>query len=366
MLEIPASLLPADGRFGCGPAKVRRAAVQAVAQSPLMGTSHRQAPVRELVGRIRDEIAQLYQLPEGYEVLLGNGGSTLVWDAAVAGLIRERSGHAVCGEFSQKFASAAAAAPHLAEPVVTAYEAGTAGLPEPSEDVDVYAWAHNETSTGAATPVRRIDGSDALVVVDGTSAAGGMELDASQVDFYYFAPQKNLGSDGGLWLSLASPAAIERIEELAPQRWIPATLSLREALTNSRQQQTLNTPALATLIMLESQLAWLLDTGGLAGAAQRCRDNASVIYGWADQRPEATCFVADPEHRSPVVATIDLDASVDAAQVAATLRSNGIVDVEPYRKLGRNQLRIALFTTIDTADLRALTRCIDFVLDAGA
>jgi phosphoserine aminotransferase len=366
-LQIPADLLPADGRFGCGPAKIRPEAVAALAGrgAALLGTSHRQAPVKQLVGSVRARTAALFDLPDGYEVVLGNGGSTTFWDVAVSSLVERRSAHASFGEFSAKFAAAAAAAPHLAEPAVVTAPVGSVALPEPVAGADVYAWAHNETSTGALAPVHRIAGADegALVVVDGTSAAGGVRVDVGETDVYYFAPQKSLGSEGGLWLALLSPAAVERVERIAASgRWIPESLSLRTALTNSRQDQTLNTPAIATLFLLDDQLGWLLDQGGLEFAARRTADSAGRIYGWADASDHATPFVADPAHRSPVVATIDFE-GVDAAAVAATLRANGVVDTEPYRKLGRNQLRVGLFPNVEPDDVSRLTRCVDWVVE---
>jgi phosphoserine aminotransferase len=365
-LQIPADLLPSDGRFGCGPAKIRPDAVAALASrgAALLGTSHRQAPVKQLVGSVRARTAALFDLPDGYEVVLGNGGSTTFWDVAVSSLVERRSAHASFGEFSAKFAAAAAAAPHLAEPAVVTAPVGSVALPEAVSGADVYAWAPNETSTGALAPVHRIPGTDegALVVIDGTSAAGGVPVDIGETDVYYFAPQKSLGSEGGLWIALLSPAAVERVERIAASdRWIPESLSLRTALTNSRQDQTLNTPAIATLFLLDDQLGWLLDQGGLAFAARRTADSASRIYGWADASPHATPFVADPAHRSPVVATVDFT-GVDAAAIAATLRSNGVVDTEPYRKLGRNQLRVGLFPNVEPDDVSRLTRCVDWVV----
>ena len=365
-LEIPAELLPSDGRFGCGPAKIRDEAVTALATrgAALLGTSHRQAPVRQLVGSVRSRLAALFGLPEGYEVVLGNGGSTTFWDVAVCSLVERRSAHASFGEFSAKFAAAAAAAPHLAEPHVVTAAAGSVAVPTAVPGADVYAWAHNETSTGALAPVHRVAGADegALVVVDGTSAAGGVEVDVAATGVYYFAPQKSLGSEGGLWLALLSPAAVERTERIAAtDRWVPESLSLATALANSRLDQTLNTPAIATLFLMRDQLRWLQGRGGLAGAAARTADSASRIYPWAERSPYATPFVSDPAHRSPVVATIDFD-GVDAAQLAAALRANGVVDTEPYRKLGRNQLRVGMFPAVDPDDVTALTACIEHVV----
>ncbi|WP_375423469.1 phosphoserine transaminase [uncultured Friedmanniella sp.] len=366
-LRIPADLLPSDGRFGCGPAKIRDASVAALAGrgAALLGTSHRQAPVRNLVASVRSRLAELFAVPDGYEVVLGNGGSTTFWDVAVSSLVERQSAHASFGEFSAKFAAAAAAAPFLAEPTVTTAPVGAVALPEAVAGADVYAWAHNETSTGALAPVRRIEGADegALVVVDGTSAAGGVAVDVSATDVYYFAPQKSLGSEGGLWIALLSPAALERVGRIAASdRWIPESLSLQVALTNSRLDQTLNTPALATLFLLEDQLGWLLDQGGLAFAARRTADSASRIYPWADASPYAVPFVTAPAYRSPVVATIDFE-GVDAKVIAATLRANGVVDTEPYRKLGRNQLRIGMFPNVEPDDVSRLTRCVDWVIE---
>jgi phosphoserine aminotransferase len=367
-IEIPADLLPRDGRFGSGPSKVRPEqvdAVRAVAET-LMGTSHRQAPVRSLVGRVRSGLSQLFSLPEGYEVVLGNGGSTLFWDVATAGLVRQRSQHLTFGEFSAKFAACTAAAPFLADPSVIAALPGSRSAPLAESGVDAYCWPHNETSTGVAAPVHRVDGAadDALVLIDATSGAGGIAVDVSACDAYYFAPQKAFASDGGLWIALLSPAAVERAEQLAAgDRWIPESLSLTTAITNSRLDQTYNTPALATLVMLAEQVDWMLAGGGLPFAAGRSAESSAHLYGWAEQHPLATPFVADPDHRSPVVGTIDLDDSVDAMAVAATLRANGVVDTEPYRKLGRNQLRVAMFPAIDPDDVRALTACIDHVLE---
>lgn len=364
-IEIPPLLLPRDGRFGCGPAKVRPAAVEALLDSAptLLGTSHRQEPVKDLVHRVRAGLSTLYGLPEGYQVVIGNGGASTFWDIAVSSLIEQRSAHGVFGEFSAKFAKAAAAAPHLADPVIFDSPPGTARVPEASEGVDVYAWAHNETSTGALAPVHRIGGDEALVVIDGTSAAGGVGVDLAETDVYYFAPQKGFASDGGLWLAFLSPRAIERMERIAASgRWIPEMLSLKRAYDNSVQDQTLNTPAICTLFLMAEQLSWLLENGGMAFAEQRTRASALRLYRWALANPLTTPFVADPEQRSPVVGTIDFDESVDAARLASVLRANGVVDTEPYRKLGRNQLRIGLFPAIDPEDVTALTHCIDWVL----
>jgi phosphoserine aminotransferase len=366
-VQIPADLKPADGRFGCGPSKVRPEALAALAErAELMGTSHRQAPVRDLVGRVREGLGELFSLPAGYEVALGNGGTTAFWDAATAWLVRERALHLTYGEFSTKFAMATAAAPFLADPIVVEAEPGDA--PEPLADpaADAIAWAHNETSTGVMVPVRRPPSSgDALVLVDGTSGAGGLPLDPAEADAYYFAPQKAFGADGGLWLALLSPAAIERIGQLdgVTDRWQPAFLSLQTALENSRKEQTYNTPALATLLLLADQIEWMLAGGGLEWCVERTRASSGHLYTWAEAAELATPFVADSSKRSLVVGTIDFADSVDAAALAATLRANGIVDVEPYRKLGRNQLRIGMFPAVEPADVEALTACIDWVIE---
>jgi phosphoserine aminotransferase len=366
-VQIPAELKPADGRFGCGPSRVRPEALARLAErSDLIGTSHRQAPVRDLVGRIRDGLDELFALPDGYEVALGNGGTTAFWDAAAAWLVREQALHLSYGEFSAKFAKVTAGAPFLADPVVI--EAGPGDAPEPASDpaVDAIAWAHNETSTGVMVEVRRPKGAgEALVLVDGTSGAGGLPLDASQADAYYLAPQKALGAEGGLWLALLSPAAIERIEQLdgATDRWQPAFLSLQTALENSRKNQTYNTPALATLLLLADQVEWMLAGGGLDWCVQRTTASSSHLYGWAEAAEFAAPFVVDPAKRSLVVGTIDFAESVDAAALAAGLRANGIVDVEPYRKLGRNQLRVGMFPAVEPADVEALTACIDWTVE---
>lgn len=365
-LVIPSDLLPADGRFGCGPSKVRSEQLAHLeAEGPrLLGTSHRQAPVKQLVGRVRTGITELFALPEGYEVVLGNGGSTAFWDAAASGLIDRRAQLCSFGEFGAKFAKAAGA-PWLEAPDVRTAEAGTRSDPEAVEGVDVYAWPHNETSTGVMAPVRRVEGdAGALTVIDATSAAGGVAVDPSEFDVYYFAPQKNFASDGGLWFALFSPAAIERVERLAASdRYIPEFLSLQNAIDNSRLDQTLNTPALATLLLLENQLEWMNGSGGLAWADARTRESSTVLYDWAARSAVATPFVADAADRSQVVVTIDFDESTDAARIASILRENGVVDTEPYRKLGRNQLRVATFTAIEPDDVRALTASIDYVLE---
>ncbi len=365
--QIPTELKPADGRFGCGPSKVRPEALEKLAaQSALMGTSHRQAPVRDLVGRVRSGLIDLFNAPEGYEVVLGNGGTTAFWDAATAWLVRERALHLTYGEFSQKFAKATAGAPFLADPILIEADPGDAPAPAADPAADAIAWAHNETSTGVMVPVNRPEGAgDALVLVDATSGAGGLPVDVAQADAYYFAPQKAFGADGGIWLALLSPAAIERVEQLdgAPNRWQPGFLSLKTALDNSRKEQTYNTPALATLLLLGDQIEWMLAGGGLDWCVERTSASSGHLYGWAEASEFATPFVADPAKRSLVVGTIDFDDSVDAAVIAATLRANGIVDVEPYRKLGRNQLRIGMFPAVEPADVEALTACVDWVVE---
>jgi phosphoserine aminotransferase len=369
-LQIPAHLKPADGRFGCGPSKVRPEALERLAtQHSLMGTSHRQAPVKGVVRQVRDGLRDLFALPDGYEVMLGNGGSTAFWDAAACGLVRRRALHVVYGEFTQKFASVTRGAPFLDDPIVVSADPGMASAPVSDPDADVIAWAHNETSTGVMVDVRRpADADHALVLIDATSGAGGLPVDVSQSDAYYFAPQKSFGSDGGLWLALVSPAAIERIGDLDGEtdRWTPTSLSLATALDNSRQDQTYNTPALATLLLLADQIDWMLAGGGLDFCVDRTRASSDHLYGWAEASEFATPFVTDPANRSLVVGTIDFSTDVDAAAVAKTLRANGIVDVEPYRKLGRNQLRVGMFPAIDPADVQALTACIDWVVAATA
>jgi phosphoserine aminotransferase len=365
--QIPAPLKPADGRFGCGPSKVRPEALAMLAErADLIGTSHRQRPVRDLVGRVRAGLAELFGLPDTYEVALGNGGTTAFWDAAAAWLVRERALHLSYGEFTQKFAKATASAPFLSDPIVVEAEPGDAPSPRGDPDADVLAWAHNETSTGVMVEVRRPpEAGDALVLVDGTSGAGGLPLDAGEADAYYFAPQKAFAADAGIWLTLLSPAAIERIEELDGKdgRWQPAFLSLSTALNNSRKDQTYNTPALATLLLLADQIEWMLAGGGLDWCVQRTAASSGHLYEWAERSAFATPFVADPAKRSLVVGTVDFDASIDAAAAASTLRANGIVDVEPYRKLGRNQLRIGMFPAVEPADVEALTACIDWVVE---
>ena len=375
-LEIPDGLRPADGRFGSGPSRVRPAQLAHLAGSgaAVMGTSHRQAPVKRLVGRVREGIGELFALPDGYEVMLGNGGTTAFWDAAACGLVRERALHLSYGEFSSKFAACTGGAPFLADPIVVQAPAGDAPEPQAADGADVIAWAHNETSTGVMVPVLRPAGSDgALVLIDATSGAAGLPVNIADADAYYFAPQKGFASDGGLWLAVLSPAAVARVAEIDADRpgigspptprWVPDFLSLATALENSRKDQTYNTPAIATLLLLADQLDWMLDQGGLAAMVARTTASSSHLYDWAQGHAHATPFVADPAKRSLVVGTIDFDDEVDAAALAATLRANGIVDVEPYRKLGRNQLRVAMFPATDPADVRALTACIDYVLE---
>jgi phosphoserine aminotransferase len=359
-------LLPRDGRFGSGPSKVRPEAIRALdaAGATLMGTSHRQAPVRALVERIRAGLGELWSLPEGYEVVLGNGGTTLFWDVATFGLIEHRSQHLSFGEFSSKFAAAAAAAPHLAEPELVEAPPGTHPWPSPSTGVDLYALTQNETSTGVMMPLQRPEGSDGqLVAVDATSGAGGLRFQPNQVDAYYFAPQKCFASDGGLWVAVLSPTALDRATRVRQSgRWMPASLDLGFAIEQSRLNQTYNTPALATLILFAAQLDWMLEGGGMDFTAGRSERSAGYLYGWAESTAYTTPFVAKPDERSNVVGTIDFDPAVDAATVAQVLRANGILDTEPYRKLGRNQLRIAMFPAVDPEDVRALTGCIDHVV----
>ena len=368
-IRIPADLLPEDGRFGAGPSKVRQQAVEALAAAApaLLGTSHRQKPVQALVGRVRSGITSLLGLPAGYEVLLGNGGATLFWDAATFGLIEQRSQHLWFGEFSSKFAQAADAAPHLDSPQIIRTEPGDHPLPVTDSGIDAYALTHNETSTGVAMEIRRPKGAKGLVLVDATSGAGGLRVDANQFDVYYFSPQKCFASDGGLWLAACSPAGVERIERIAASdRWIPAGLDLGTALENSRKDQTYNTPSLATLFLLAEQLDWMNGNGGMEFAAGRCDASAAALYGWADASDYATPFVVDPAKRSHVIGTIDLDDRVDATVVSKILRANGIVDTDAYRKLGRNQLRVAMFPAIDPQDVAQLTKAVDHVVSALA
>ena len=363
-IAIPEDLKPADGRFGSGPSKVPAAALDALAATgtTYLGTSHRQATVQFVVGSLRNLLAEVLALPDGYEVVLGNGGTTVFWDAAIFGLIEERSQHLSFGEFSSKFAAGVAAAPHLGEPTVISSDPGDHPEPKAEDGVDAYCLTHNETSTGVMMQLSR-PADDGLVLVDATSAACGLRVDLNDTDVYYFAPQKALAADGGLWLAVCSPAAVERIERIAASdRWIPASIDLKTALDNSRKDQTYNTPALATIFLANAQVQWISENGGLDWAAGRSDQSASILYEWAEARDFASCFVADPAKRSHVVGTIDFE-GVDANQIAAVLRANGIVDTDSYRKLGRNQLRIALFPAIDPSDVEALTHCIDFVVE---
>ncbi|MET0978781.1 MAG: phosphoserine transaminase [Paeniglutamicibacter terrestris] len=366
-VTIPQELLPVDGRFGAGPSKVRPEQVQALldAGTKLLGTSHRQAPVKNLVRDIQEGLKTFFNAPADYEVVLGVGGSTAFWDIASFGLVRNKAQHLSFGEFGSKFAAATNKAPFLAPSSIIVSKPGTRPTPVAEVGVDVYAWPQNETSTGVAAPVHRVEGADegSLVLIDATSAAGGLDVDVSQADVYYFAPQKNFASDGGLWIALFSPAAIARAEEIAASdRWIPDFLNLKTAIDNSRLNQTYNTPALSTLVSLNAQVQWLNTNGGLAFAAARTADSASRIYDWAEASEVATPYVVAAEDRSNVIATIDFDDSIDAAAVAKTLRANGVVDVEPYRKLGRNQLRVATFVAIEPDDVSALLKCIEYVL----
>ena len=370
-IRLPADLLPRDGRFGCGPSKVRDEQVAALAAAgrSILGTSHRQAPVKNLVGTIRSGLRDLFGLPDGWEIVLGNGGSTIFWDVATFGLVDRRSEHLVFGEFSSKFAEATAAAPHLADPIVVKCDPGAHPTPIVDPSVDTYAFTHNETSTGVMMPLLRPAGSgEALVVVDATSAAGGLMWSPTEVDVYYFAPQKCFASDGGLWIAACSPRALERIAAIdASKRWVPASLDLKIALDNSVANQTYNTPAVATLVMFAEQVRWMNEIGGLAACNARAKNSSSILYAWAESRSWASPFVADPSMRSEVVATIDIvapaDGGVDANQICAVLRANGIVDTDSYRKLGRNQLRVGTFPAIDPSDVEALTRCVDHVVE---
>jgi phosphoserine aminotransferase len=367
-IVIPADLLPADGRFGSGPTKVRDAQVAALAAAgrSLLGTSHRQAPVRSLVQRVRDGLATLFGLPDDYLVVLSNGGTTAFWESAAFGLISRKAQHLSFGEFSAKFAKVTQAAPWLADPSIIKSDPGTHPSPQAEPGIDAYALTHNETSTGVVMPIRRIPAADegSLVLVDATSAAGGIAVDPAQFDAYYFAPQKCFGSDGGLWIALLSPAAVERADQIAASdRYIPEFLSLQVAIDQSRLQQTYNTPALATLVLLADQVEWMLGQGGMAWTTERTARSSGILYNWADKSPLATPFVADPAQRSQVVATIDFEESVEATALASVLRANGIVDTDSYRKLGRNQLRIGTFPAVEPADVEALTACIDYVLE---
>ncbi|MBY0795754.1 phosphoserine transaminase [Corynebacterium parakroppenstedtii] len=365
--QLPQELLPHDGRFGCGPSKIRPEQIKAIDQgaTTIMGTSHRKPGVKNIVASIQEGLTSLFQFPDGYEVVASLGGATAFWDAATFGLIERRSAHLKYGEFSGKFAAASERAPWLDAPIVLESDPGTA--PSPSElnnvDADVVAWAHNETSTGAMVPVERPSG-DALVLIDATSGAGGLPVDIRNADAYYFSPQKCFASDGGLWFAAMSPAALKRIERISQSdRFIPAFLDLQTAVNNSRKNQTYNTPAVATLLMMDQQVQWMNSNGGLDGMVQRASASSRVIYDWAEKRPETQPFVADPQGRSLVVTTVDFDDAIDAARIAAILRANGVLDTEPYRKLGRNQLRIGTFPAIDTADVEKLVSAIDYILD---
>ena len=364
-IRIPGDLLPADGRFGCGPTRVRAETLDDLAAigSSYMGTSHRRPTVRAMVGRVRQGLADLYDLPEGYEVVLGNGGATGFWDAATFGLIERASQHLAFGEFSSKFARAVAGAPHLEAPDVIETAPGTHPLPQPSDRIDLYALTHNETSTGVTMPVKRVDATG-LTVVDATSAAGGIRVAPEEFDVYYFSPQKAFGGDGGMFVALCSPGAIERIDRIAASgRWIPPFLSLAAAVSNSRKDQTYNTPALGTIFMLAHSLEWINGQGGFDWVSERCTRNASILYGWAEAHPMAYPFVSDPSIRSHVTATIDFEMPVSGDYLAATLRANGVVDTESYRKLGRNQLRIGIWPTVPPSDVEALVACLDYVID---
>ncbi|OLT29785.1 phosphoserine aminotransferase [Nocardiopsis sp. CNR-923] len=366
-IQIPSNLLPSDGRFGSGPSKVRPEQLEALASSGAryMGTSHRQKPVKSLVSRVRSGVSELFSLPEGYEVVLGNGGTTAFWDVAAHGLLRSKSQHLAFGEFSGKFAKVAQGAPWLEEPSVISTEPGSHGEPVAEAGVDVYALTHNETSTGVAAPIRRVAGADedALVLVDATSGAGGLPVDIAETDVYYFAPQKSFAADGGLWIAVMSPRALARVAEIAAGgRYVPEFFSLTTAVANSRKDQTYNTPAVATLLLLAEQLEWMNARGGLEWTVARTAESSSILYNWAEKSPVAEPFVTDPAKRSRVVGTIDFSDDVDAAAVAKVLRANGVVDTEPYRKLGRNQLRVAMFPAVEPGDVQALTECVDFVL----
>lgn len=374
-IVIPPSMLPEDGRFGAGPSKIRTEQVQALdaGATDVLGTSHRQSTVKQIVGGIREGLAEFLQLPDDYEIVLGNGGATAFWDIACASLITRRAAFGVYGSFSAKFAASAASAPFLEEPAIYRSEPGTCRLPEYTEYVDAYCWAHNETSTGVAAPVRRIDGSreqGALTIIDATSAAGALPVDIAQTDAYYFSPQKAFGADGGMWIAALSPAAIDRAYGIEHStslegvlRWIPPFLSLKSAIENSRKDQTLNTPAIATLIMLHEQVHWLNNNGGMAWATARCAKSASLLYQWAEHSDYARPFVADPALRSNAVVTVDIDERINAKQIVTTLRENGILDTSGYRKLGRNQLRFGVFPSVEPADVAALTACIDYVAE---
>ncbi|KRF01637.1 phosphoserine aminotransferase [Nocardioides sp. Soil777] len=365
-MQIPTDLLPADGRFGAGPSKIQTSHLDALAAtgSTLMGTSHRQAPVKNTVGRVREGLASLFDLPEGYEVVLGNGGATAFWDIATHGLIRRKSQHLSFGEFSSKFAKAAQQAPWLDDPTVITSDPGSRPEAVAEEGVDAYAWAHNETSTAVMAPVVRPVDDDSIVLVDATSGAGGLPVDLAEVDTYYFAPQKCFASDGGLWIALMSPKALERAAEIAASdRHVPAFFDLPTAIDNSAKNQTYNTPSVATLFLMAEQLDWMNSQGGLAGMVERTTASSDALYGWAERTSYTTPYVTDPGHRSLVIGTVDFDDAIDAAAIAKVLRANGIVDTEPYRKLGRNQLRIAMYPAVDPGDVEKLTACIDHVVE---
>ena len=366
-IKIPENLKPIDGRFGCGPSKILPNSIANLATNyqNVLGTSHRQKPVKEVVGLVRSGLKSLFSLPDGYEVIIGNGGSTAFWDIATFGLIENKSQHLVFGEFSSKFALCATQAPMIKEPTIIKAEPGSHPAVEVEAGVDVYALTHNETSTGVMMPIKRPAGAaSALVLVDATSAAGGIKIDAAETDVYYFAPQKNFASDGGLWFALFSPAAIERVERIAAtDRYIPEFLSLKNAIDNSRLEQTLNTPAVATLVLLEEQINWMNASGGLDWADARTKESSNLLYSWADRVDYATPFVTNPEHRSQVVVTIDFNDDIDAAAIAKVLRANGIVDTDSYRKLGRNQIRVSMFPSVEPADIQQLTKCIDYIVE---
>lgn len=374
-VNIPTNMLPEDGRFGSGPSKIRPEQVQALDAGArnLLGTSHRQTPVKQVVGSIREGLSNFFQIPDGYEVVLGNGGASAFWDIACASLITRKAAFGTYGSFSAKFAKSAQSAPFLEDPEIFAGKPGTYRLPELTEYVDAYCWAHNETSTGVAAPVKRVEGSKeqgALTLIDATSGAGALNVDISQTDAYYFSPQKAFGSDGGLWIAVLSPRAIARAQQVegeakleGSRRWVPPFLSLTSALDNARKDQTLNTPSVATLIMLENQVRWLNENGGMAWSTARCAQSAALLYEWAERSEYARPFVADPGSRSNAVVTVDLDDAVSAKQVIAALRENGIVDTSGYRKLGRNQLRIGVFPSVEPSDVAALTACIDYVVE---
>ena len=366
-VTIPAEFLPLDGRFGCGPSKVRPAQIDYLVSvgRTVLGTSHRQAPVRNLVGQVRDGLADLFTLPEGYEIILGNGGSTAFWDIAAFGLVREHAQHLAFGEFSAKFGSVTQKAPFLGDSTIIKGEPGTLPTPSAEAGIDVYAWAQNETSTGVMAPVGRVKGADegSLMLVDATSGAGGLPLDVAESDVYYFGPQKCFAADGGLWIAAFSPAALARVDEIAASdRWVPDFFSLPTAISNSRLNQTYNTPAVSTLALLSNQINWINEQGGLDWAVKRTTDSSSRLYAWAEATAYTAPFVADPSARSLVVGTIDFTDEVNAAQVAAALRANGVVDVEPYRKLGRNQLRVGMFPAFDPQDISKLISSIEYVV----